>query len=1270
MGPPARKRMAVEAVTPTASSSSSSSTTSVGGGSSSATTNPTAVTSTTQRMTNPNNGNSNTSFHSSTNNNNVNSNNHKSSILAILQNQQQIYNNNTTTNSGSSNTIQRWKRTVQFAQELNQFCTTTTNFTGTTISQLTPIPIRNIHDKNNNHIETLSQNNNNNNTDSTTTTTNTEYDCYEPYIIELQLSICRKLRELLLLGIVTASTSLLPNNMYLCYCTLHTIQYYQWIPLLLAWQQPPPSIDGVTTTTTTGKTTTTSPSIAAVQIEALLAVTSIAELLCTTETPSNMGSLCHGATSASNTANAISSSSGSSSSNGMDHPTSSSHPHRKLGNHNNNNSNRKSTSVHHYQNCILAATVGNTNQHHMSHRNYNNDGNIGHSSNNNTNIQPFPPLSFHQSSIYMTNNNSNGRSSQQQYYNNNNIEAYIEFDASIVQVVQENKNCFIIPTPVQFHDGGDEASRDSLSSTSTGTTGMTTTIIPQPPVTASSNHTTTTSIFPQPLSIKAQNIFLRHREAIPTLISLLSSPSQQVYEQSVLILGSIAAGDACPPPPPPASLLHHHNPIVPLGLLNDSINNSTSSSNNNNNNNSIFPPLNDGTGSGRNNSNGGAGSSNIINDNNNNGKNGNNSGAVPSARDFLLASGVMNPLLRCLESHPTNLSLQRIGSWTISTLLDNIFQQPASASATMNGTGNMNGGGSALTNPGSSSDRASVVTSLLNNAVSSTVPSSANGPLPPNMSLPFGKNGNNMMAGTNNMNGEYTSADAIDMDQLLPVLYRLLHMTDSEVLSYICWSLSYLCDGPASHIAAVVTTPPDKLSSKKQPPGGLVPRLVELLVHPSWRVTKPALRTIGNIVCAECPDDGNGSGSTNVVTTDYTEVILDCNAVPRLKELITHSNREIQKEAAWTLSNIAAGTVDQIQAVIDSGAIPPLVNLVKDTNTDQEVRSEACWVVLNATSCGCDSQIELLVDEGCVSVLGVLLSEASMVMMALEGLERVLQVEEAREMIRRERIENGEIEDNESNRTPVLVSASLIETARDGHNSSQVTKKAEKVWKHHFVYCALCRESFSRHRISDVSFCEECKCHVCKSCNCQIYHLDYQEELWAATEEQTEAKKNAKKSKNKKKKAKLKEKKASTKVTPDESMVTQSTSHKSSQPPALMQLDDDEADDDAAVVPTGSQQQQQHPELPPTMKISTQSSSVVNVDQVKHVNDDDDDDSQNYHHPQIDLVLYLQQTGSIIALSKLMDALEYGGEDYDDELDEYERKMIQEQQLMRGQATN
>lgn len=52
--------------------------------------------------------------------------------------------------------------------------------------------------------------------------------------------------------------------------------------------------------------------------------------------------------------------------------------------------------------------------------------------------------------------------------------------------------------------------------------------------------------------------------------------------------------------------------------------------------------------------------------------------------------------------------------------------------------------------------------------------------------------------------------------------------------------------------------------------------------------------------------------------------------------------------------------------------------------------------------------------------------------------------------------------------------------------------------------------------------------------------------------------------------------------------------------------------------------------------------------------------------PAVDFVLYLQQTGSIIALAKLMDALEYG-DDYDEKLDDAELKMIREQFATTGQ---
>lgn len=615
----------------------------------------------------------------------------------------------------------------------------------------------------------------------------------------------------------------------------------------------------------------------------------------------------------------------------------------------------------------------------------------------------------------------------------------------------------------------------------------------------------TTASFPAQLSPASQHFLLRHADAIPTLISLLSHPD--VYEQSLWILGSIAAGDSGSNTSADASTTSTINKAV-------------------------------------------------------------------AARDVILAAGIMNPLLRCMEVHKSQLSLQRIGSWCLSHLVEGIFQQQQPSSSSSHG-------GNTKAN-----------SSLTNNS----------------------NNGSSHTSTSHHISSDYSSSDEIEMDTLLPCLRRLLFMTDAEVLSYTCWTLSHLCDGPSSHISAVTTS-----KSSSSPRGGLVPRLVELLGHASWRVTKPALRTIGNIVCAECSEESS---------TDYTEIILDCHAVPKLKELVTHSNREIQKEACWTLSNIAAGTVDQIQAVIDSGAIAPLVVLVSDKTTDQEVRSEACWVVLNATSCGSDAQIEVLVDEGCVSVLGVLLGETSMVMMALEGLERVLQVEEARAS------------------DEALVSANLIEKALDKHQSSAVTKRATRIWKQHFVSCALCHKSYSKHRTSDATFCDECKCYVCSSCDCKIYHLDYQEELWAATEEQNEAKKASKKSKKAKKKEKQKQKAIKAKdddieFAPDVNRFSENNNKDSANQSST--AGSDASDTKAA-----------------------QTKDLDKDDDIGNELEDEGDEDPEQQQPPIDFVLYLQQTGSIIALAKLMDALEYDDDDFVDA----ELEMFRTHQRQDVPATN
>ncbi|KAE9347682.1 hypothetical protein PF008_g7709 [Phytophthora fragariae] len=330
-----------------------------------------------------------------------------------------------------------------------------------------------------------------------------------------------------------------------------------------------------------------------------------------------------------------------------------------------------------------------------------------------------------------------------------------------------------------------------------------------------------------------------------------------------------------------------------------------------------------------------------------------------------------------------------------------------------------------------------------------------------------------------------------DIGLILPYLAKMLTSTDTEILSHVCWAFSHLCDGPSTHIQAVVDS-------------DVCFRLVKLLSHSSWRVTKPALRAIGNIVCAE--DDH-----------DYTQHIIECGAVPSLRRLIAHSNREIQKEACWTLSNIAAGTVDQIQCVLDSGCIPSLMGLAASDTTDSEVKSEACWVVLNATSCGSDSQIEYLVNQGCIQILGNLLEETSMVMMALEGLERILQV--------------GELEAKRTdspNPYASLMASANIETLVS-HKSATVAKRASRIWQQHFVTCAICLGPFSKHS-NDTFFCAECKCNVCKNCDCTVFHLKYQESLWKEeTEKETnekQARQASKRSKRQKKRQRTKERKA------------------------------------------------------------------------------------------------------------------------------------------------
>merc|ERR1712226_646594 len=108
--------------------------------------------------------------------------------------------------------------------------------------------------------------------------------------------------------------------------------------------------------------------------------------------------------------------------------------------------------------------------------------------------------------------------------------------------------------------------------------------------------------------------------------------------------------------------------------------------------------------------------------------------------------------------------------------------------------------------------------------------------------------------------------------------------------------------------------------------------------------------------------------------------------------LLNDPKESMRKETCWTISNILAGSHDQIQAVIDAGVIPPL--LVRLGTDDFEVRREAAWSFANASSGGTPEQIQQLVASGCLEGMADLLSgtDTRMTTVVLEFVGNVLAV--------------------------------------------------------------------------------------------------------------------------------------------------------------------------------------------------------------------------------------------------------------------------------------
>ena len=156
---------------------------------------------------------------------------------------------------------------------------------------------------------------------------------------------------------------------------------------------------------------------------------------------------------------------------------------------------------------------------------------------------------------------------------------------------------------------------------------------------------------------------------------------------------------------------------------------------------------------------------------------------------------------------------------------------------------------------------------------------------------------------------------------------------------------------------------------------GLLEKIMTFLDIKKKNIILTSLRIIGNIACTD--------------NANHTQKLIDLGVLDKLKYTLFNENISIRRESAFILSNIAAGTQKQIEAVIEKDFFQILYKVF--TNDNQKVKKEAIVAIANMTNVEDEKYMKKILEDNILMIILELLKNED-VFYVLVGLEILVNI--------------------------------------------------------------------------------------------------------------------------------------------------------------------------------------------------------------------------------------------------------------------------------------